>query len=87
MKYAAVFPNPVTARSKVIFRLEEGGEVSIFITDTSGKTWEIVSGQYFSRGEHRIPMNIDAFAPGIYLLSIRTREEIITTKFIVPRVK
>ena len=84
LKYAIVFPNPVTARSKIVFRLEDGGEVSILLTNTSGKATEIMTGQYFSNGEHRIALKTADLSPGIYFLILRIKDETITTKFVIP---
>ena len=83
LKYFFVTPNPVTSKSKIRFKLEKEETVKIYLTDIFGRTSQLLSEQYFPKGEHRITFPDISFKSGIYFLSIEAGSEYLTTKFLV----
>jgi hypothetical protein len=77
-------PNPVTAGSRLVFRLSEAADVRLILHDFSGRTiftWPVAT---WSAGKHAIPFPAGNLHRGLYLLSLQTGREMIIQKVTVP---
>ncbi len=68
-----VCENPmVSERVALNLVLPESGNVSISLSDITGRVVKVVKKGFLSRGEHTIYMNTADLKPGLYFLSVQT---------------
>lgn len=67
-----VFPNPVQQSAIVSFDLERGDLIELLIQDTSGRIVENLYTGYRPSGKHQIEISSGRFAPGMYLLVLKS---------------
>lgn len=78
----SVYPNPASDRLTISFKLNERGNVYIYIKDLSGKTvYEKALGQL--SGEQKEELDLPELAKGMYLLQLRAGEELSTQKLLI----
>lgn len=83
----AVYPNPVKDELNISFNSTEGEITSIEIMDIMGRRSEMISNRLIINSDH-VKINNDIFGgwnelpEGIYVLSIRINNEVITKKII-----
>jgi uncharacterized lipoprotein YddW (UPF0748 family) len=65
--------NPMVS-DKVALNLElpESGNVSISLSDITGRVVKVVKNEFLNQGEHTIFMNTSDLMPGLYFLSVQT---------------
>lgn len=67
------YPNPATNSTNIKFALKNATEVSITVTDMTGKIIKNIQ-QNYAAGEHVVPVETSDLAAGSYLYLIRTSE-------------
>jgi len=77
----ANYPNPFNNRTQISFTLRQAEEVIISITDIAGKRIQTIS-EVFQPGNQRIDVSFSQSASGIYLYSVRVRNEVKNGKMI-----
>ena len=77
----AVFPNPVTDQCDVSFTLEKSGNVKLTLQTTNG---QVVQDWYqrFPSGKQRVQINVHEIIPGLYNLTIATKDKFGSLKII-----
>jgi photosystem II stability/assembly factor-like uncharacterized protein len=68
------FPNPFNGQTTIEFDLPRKTKVTIRIFDISGRQVKILQNAILSAGQHRLRMNSDEFASGVYFYRIETPE-------------
>jgi len=75
--YMNVYPNPFRESFTVEFRLEKEEEVTIRVSDISGRLVERVEGKRYPAGSHSITMTpMGALANAIYTVEMRTADNL-----------
>lgn len=75
----AVYPNPVTSSSTLVYSIMQNAQVEISITDVLGKQVVIYSNNE-TAGKHELKLN--ALASGVYFVKIKANENAKTIKVI-----
>jgi hypothetical protein len=65
-----VFPNPAAGERRLEFELRRESEVSVFLTDISGKKVMDIAEGSKSAGKHELSFTTEDLAPGIYFLTL-----------------
>lgn len=78
----SVFPNPSNNEAKVEFNLANASDVTINVTDITGKTVETVKLGNVNAGVNSANLNVANYATGIYNVVITTNETSVTSKLI-----
>lgn len=78
----SVFPNPSTNDAKVEFNLANASDVTINVTDITGKTVETIKLGNVNAGVSSANLNVANYATGIYNVVITTNETSVTSKLI-----
>lgn len=77
-----VYPNPADQTVSLKYQIREAQDVQLQVHNTSGKTC-LVKTISLQAGVHEIPIELTEYVPGIYFLSLKTRNDILTSKIIV----
>ena len=80
---AGVYPNPTDGSAKVFFDLQQAGTVKISITDISGALLYQYPVSSFPDGRNLIPLSLQSFPPGIYLINLVSEAGNKTLKLVV----
>lgn len=81
-----VYPNPAAGNMTVSVNMVESAPLSVSVFDIMGKeVIKAVSGQIMQAGQHNINMNAENLNAGIYFLSLKAGEQMITRKLIITR--
>lgn len=80
------FPNPFTGKTTIEFELEQQAEVSLLVTDITGK---IVSTMLFNQtkntGKHQLQFDGSKLSAGIYYCTIQVGNHIETQKMLITK--
>lgn len=79
---AAIYPNPTTTTSTVEFNLVNASEVSISITDLSGKIVSERNLGQLNAGANATEINTTSFNAGIYYVTVSSNGNSVTKKLI-----
>lgn len=74
-----VFPNPYNSETKLVLSLNKNQRVNIILSDISGKTL-VQYDESLNANQHKFKISADH--QGLYLLSVRTEDEMICEKII-----
>lgn len=77
-----LYPNPADALAYASINLESAQEVTMVITDLTGK---VVAERSYGEliGSQLLPINTSEFAAGVYMVSVRTGQAVTTSRLIV----
>lgn len=77
----AVRPNPFTYQATIDYELEKNGPVFIALHDLTGKTIQVLLNQLVQeKGNYQLTFNSNQLEGGVYWLTMRTSEEVLTKK-------
>jgi len=77
--YLRVYPNPATSIATVAFDAKQGIKYEILVRDLAGKSI-IRESAVTKAGENKVPLNMDKYANGAYLVTLLTAEGYKTVK-------
>ena len=78
-----VFPNPGSNRLNVEFYLLEEDAVELSITSMTGQLMQrFGKSRQFSSGYNRTTYDLSSLAPGVYVLTLRTKSQTLTSKIV-----
>ncbi len=78
-----VYPNPViTGSVKVHLSLDQDSEITFSVMDLTGKIIE-QEVQFCPAGDQILELDLNAIAPGLYILETRSRWNVATTKLVI----
>lgn len=81
-----VYPNPFSQQSTVEFELYNNSEVSIFVSDITGKKLAtLANAEQKSSGVHQVTFNAKGIAPGIYYCTLINGDQIETQKMVITK--
>jgi len=81
--HLALYPNPSTILSNLRFTLQEGSEMSLFLTDNLGKSVYKAHYNYLSSGDHAQLLPTAELEPGVYCLTVMVANTVIHKKLAV----
>lgn len=77
-----VYPNPFNNETKVTFNLKNNAEVSLIVTDMTGRTVYTVASENMIAGEQTIAIDGSAFKAGIYNYTLSVDGKSITNRIV-----
>lgn len=80
-----VFPNPASDQAKVSFELKNASDVTVNVTDLSGKVVYSNAMGNTAAGKHSVDINTAQLAGGIYTVNFRSNSSIVTKKLVVKK--
>ncbi|MFM2307039.1 MAG: hypothetical protein RLZZ367_1708, partial [Bacteroidota bacterium] len=79
-----IYPNPTEGNATIALSLASAGNVTISITDLTGKVVAKVHDGYLNDGENQLPVSgLSAMAAGVYIVNVKAGESVIQKKLIV----
>ncbi len=78
-------PNPFNTNTMINYVLEENTNVSLAVTDLTGKVVHVVNRGSQSAGVHNIKLDAKDFAPGVYYYTLTTGDQRSTKKMVVAK--
>lgn len=78
-----VVPNPATDQVQISYQLDEAARTKIQVTDMMGRKVMEVAEKLVSTGKQTTDLDIANLTAGIYLVSIRTNNQLATQKLLV----
>lgn len=82
LKLAVPMPNPATDNLNLVFELPAASELTIHITDFTGKLMETIALDKQVQGTHNTTLNVANYQAGIYVIAIETAFGTVTQKFV-----
>ena len=79
----SLFPNPAVDKAQLSFSLQMNSGIAFSITDALGRVIQQIPGRQWASGDHLVPINLDRFAPGVYLILIQGERFNQSLKFVV----
>jgi len=81
-----VYPNPFSQQSTVEFELHNDSEVSIFVSDITGKKLAtLANSEQKTAGIHKVTFDAKGIAPGIYYCTLINGDKIETQKMVITK--
>lgn len=77
-----VYPNPFSSNTEVAFELKNDANVSINITDITGRTVSTVDSQMYTSGAHTVSVNGTNLNAGVYNCTITIGNNVITKRIV-----
>ncbi|MBL7836615.1 MAG: T9SS type A sorting domain-containing protein, partial [Bacteroidetes bacterium] len=77
------YPNPFSNNSEVLIWLSTGSDVTVEITDISGKVIKTVTYSELNAGNHYLSLNADGLSAGVYFYTVKTATHSVTRKMSV----
>jgi hypothetical protein len=77
------FPNPFNSRTEINYKLAVANDVTIDITDITGRVVKQLDEGYRSVGSHSATINADDFESGIYFYTLKAGDFVETKRMIV----
>jgi len=78
-----LYPNPAKDLSIVSLDLKETATVQVFLTDLSGRTVKEITHQKLAKGNHKIGIDVNGLANGLYMVNSIVNNQLFTRKLIV----
>ncbi len=76
------YPNPFNNETNVAFKLKNNAEVSLIVTDMTGRTVYTVASVNMTAGEQTIAIDGSAFKAGIYNYTLSVDGKTITNRIV-----
>lgn len=80
-----IYPNPANDLANVVVNLGTNAEVTVRLTDVTGRVMMQEDKGFMSKGEHTIPMNTSHLQNGLYLYQVQMGEEVSTGKLMIAK--
>lgn len=77
-----VYPNPFSSNTEVAFELKNDANVSINVTDITGRTVSTVNSQMYTSGAHTVSINGTNLNAGVYNCTITIGNNVITKRIV-----
>jgi hypothetical protein len=77
-----VYPNPFSSNTEVAFELKNDANVSINVTDITGRTVATVDSQMYTSGAHTVSVNGTNLTAGVYNCTITIGNNVITKRIV-----
>lgn len=80
-----VFPNPAADQTTVSFELPNAADVTVTVTDLSGKTVYTNALANTAAGKHNVSINTAELAGGVYTVNFNANNTVVTKKLVVKK--
>lgn len=77
-----VYPNPFSSNTEVAFELKNDANVSINVTDVTGRTVSTIDSQMYTSGAHSVSVNGTNLTAGVYNCTITIGNNVITKRIV-----
>ena len=77
------YPNPATGEVKLRFDLESAGRANLSLVNMMGQRTQVFRNQQFFSGRNDVTVNLDGFAPGIYVYQLEAEGKAFVGKLII----
>jgi hypothetical protein len=77
------YPNPFNASTKIIFKINESGEIKLQVYDIHGRLVKIIVKKYMHPGSYYFNLTGDHFSSGIFLYRLTFNGNLIKSKRMV----
>lgn len=78
-----VYPNPATSDVNVAFNLNNESEVSVSVTDLTGKVISVNNLGTQTAGAHKVNLDTQAFAKGVYVVKFTANNVVSTQRLVI----
>ncbi|MEO5675102.1 MAG: PKD domain-containing protein [Chitinophagales bacterium] len=78
-----VYPNPFSDEAIVSFSVTSASIVTLTLNDLQGRLMRILVSENLTAGNHSYPIVKKELAPGIYMLQLKQRDEIIIKRLVI----
>jgi len=85
LQLAQNYPNPFNGQTTIEFELQQAGHYRLEISDLNGKLVETLSNAFWPAGRHRLQVDGNHLASGVYMYSLRGGDFAVTKKMILLR--
>ncbi len=80
----SVFPNPATSSVSVNYALQQASDIKVELSNVLGETTTVMEQKNRAPGNYLDEIDFDKrFAPGIYLLTLRTKTSVSTQRIVI----
>jgi uncharacterized repeat protein (TIGR01451 family) len=79
------YPSPVVSSTVIPFELAADSRVELSVYDLSGRLVETLVAGEMSAGRHSVTWNAEGNAAGIYLIQLKTDEQMVTSRAVISR--
>jgi hypothetical protein len=79
----SIYPNPFNAEIIVKYNLDYPSDIYCTITDITGKVLKLTTFNNSTKGENSNHLMLDEISSGVYLITLRNNQKILTTKMIM----
>jgi hypothetical protein len=76
----ALYPNPAQHEVNVLFTLLQSSEVDVELMSITGKQIMKKSLGYYTTGNHKVPIQLEQLAQGIYVLQLKSKDGMMVGK-------
>jgi photosystem II stability/assembly factor-like uncharacterized protein len=77
------YPNPLSQSTEITFTLPEASEVTLTISDATGRETPLLRSAWFPAGQHEISWDASNYASGVYLCRLTSGGESISERVVV----
>ena len=78
---ASIYPNPTNGSATVNFNVNSASEVTVTVSDVTGKVIDVLMNEASVSGEQKISFDAASYANGAYYVTIATEGSTVTRKF------
>ena len=78
----SVYPNPTSGATTVKYTLKNTSDVTVVVTDVTGKLISEVQNNAVNAGEQTLNFDASSYSNGVYYVTISTEESTVTRKFV-----
>jgi hypothetical protein len=79
----SIYPNPFNTEIIVKYNLDYPSDIYCTITDITGKVLKLTTFNNSTKGENSNHLMLDEISSGVYLITLRNNQKILTTKMIM----
>ena len=79
------YPNPTANNAVIGFELPTAGAITIDMVNAFGQQVAVLANGEFNAGAHRVVVNTEKLAAGVYFYSLRTNEQVISKRLVVTK--
>jgi Secretion system C-terminal sorting domain len=77
------YPNPLSQSTSITFTLPEASEVTLTISDATGRETPLLRSAWFPAGQHEITWDASNYPSGVYLCRLSSNGESVTERVVV----
>jgi hypothetical protein len=81
----SIFPNPATEQLNILYKLATDSEVDLKIYSSNGQIVYSNENDYHTAGSYSVNFNASSLSRGIYFISLKTINQVITQKLIITK--